>query len=388
MIKGRRTVFLLAVCLGILFTVSLTSAQQKAPFKIGVNMDITGYAGWLGEPALRATQLYAEEVNARGGIDGHLIELVVYDNESDPEKSMNVTKKLIQRDKVLAIMGPAVTATSNAAKPVVQEEKVVLYSNSASFRPDFLDSFCFAAGISSSMMVDAIFDYFIKRGFKRVALLCDTDSTGQTWFDMTTTAAKKFGLEFAGERFNVKDLDVTSQLAKLKAINPQALIVGASGAPNAVVAKNFNQMGFNIPYATGAGNISDSFLKLMAGIEPETLIIPGAYCVVWRELPDSFPQKKLMVAFNDAFQRKFKKEIDIYAAYGYDAIRVTVEAIKQVKPEGPQDSVKIRNAIEKIKDFPAVYGTTYTFSKDDHRGLTKDACAMVQVKGGKFVMAK
>ena len=388
MIKGKRTVFLVALCIGILFTVSLASAQKKVPFKIGVNMDITGYAGWTGEPSLRATQLYAEEVNTQGGIDGHPIELVVYDNESDAEKSMNVTKKLIQRDKVLAVMGPTITATTNAARPVVQEEKIVLYSNSASFQTDFPDSFCFSAGISSSMMVDAIFDHFIKKGFKRVAILCATDSTGQTWFDMTTKAAKKNGFEFAAERFNVKDMDVTSQLAKLKTINPQGLIVGVSGAPNAVVAKNFNQMGFNIPYATGAGNISESFLRLMAGIEPETLIIPGAYCVVWKELPDSFPQKKLMVAFNDAFQRKFKKEIDIYAAYGYDAIRVTVEAMKQAKPEGPQDSVKIRNAIEKIKDFPAVYGTTYTFSKDDHRGLTKDACVMVQVKGGKFVMAK
>ena len=388
MIRGKRTFFLLALCIGILFTVSLASAQQKAPFRIGVNMDVTGYAGWTGEPSLRATQLYAEEVNAQGGIDGHPIELVIYDNESDAEKSMNVTKKLIQRDKVLAIMGPTITATSNAARPVVQEEKIVLYSNSASFQTDFPDSFCFSAGISSSMMVDAIFEHFIKKGFKRVALLCATDSTGQTWFEMTTTASKKFGLEFASERFNVKDLDMTSQLAKLKTINPQGLIVGVSGAPNAVVAKNFNQMGFKIPYATGGGNISESFLKLMADIEPETLIIPGAYCVVWKELPDSFPQKKLMVAFNDAFQRKFKKEIDIYAAYGYDAIRVTVEAIKQVKPEGPQDSVKIRNAIEKIKGFPAVYGTTYTFSKDGHRGLKKDACVMVQVKSGKFVMAK
>jgi branched-chain amino acid transport system substrate-binding protein len=374
--------------MGVLLTVSLGSAQQKTPIKIGVNMDITGYAGWTGEPSLRATQLYVEQVNAQGGIDGHPIELVIQDNESNPEKSTSVTKKLIQRDKVLAIMGPTITATTNAARPVVQEEKIVLYSNSASFETNFPDSFCFAAGISSSMMVDAIFDYFMKKGFKRVAILCATDSTGQAWFEMTTTAAKKYGIEFASERFNVKDMDVTSQLAKLKGINPQGLIVGVSGAPNAVIAKNFNQMGFNIPYATGAGNISDSFLKLMAGIEPETLIIPGAYCVVWKDLPDSFPQKKLMTAFNEAFQRKFKKEIDIYAAYGYDAIRVTVEAIRQVKPEGPQDSVKIRNAIEKIKDFPAVYGTTYTFSKDDHRGLKKDACVMVQIKGEKFVMTK
>ena len=351
-------------------------------------MDVTGYAGWTGEPALRAIQLYAEQVNAQGGIEGRPIELVIQDNETNPEKSTTITKKLIQRDKVLAIIGPTITATTNAARPVVQEEKIVLYSHSASFETNFPDSFCFATMVVSSMQVEVIYDHFMKKGFKRVGILCATDSTGQTWFDMTTNAAKKYGFEFAGERFNVKDMDVTSQLANLRAINPQALIVGVTGAPNAVVAKNSNQMGFNIPYATTGGNISDSFLKLMAGIEPETLLIPGAYCVVWKDLPDSFPQKKLMISFNEGFQRKYKREIDIYAVQGYDATRVTVEAIRQVKPEGPQDSVKIRNAIEKIKDFPAVYGTTYTFSKDNHRGLKKEDCVMIQVKGGKFVMAK
>jgi branched-chain amino acid transport system substrate-binding protein len=186
----------------------------------------------------------------------------------------------------------------------------------------------------------------------------------------------------------VKDVDVTAQLAKLKASNPQALIVGVTGAPNAVVAKNFNQMGFKIPYASTAGNISESFLKLVEGNEPENLLLPGAYCIVWRELPDSYPQKKLMKEFSEAFQAKFKKEPDIYAAVAYDAARVTVEGMRQVKPEGPKDSQKLRDAMEKIKNYPAVYGGTYTFSKTDHRGTKKDACAIVQVKGGKFVMAK
>lgn len=221
-----------------------------------------------------------------------------------------------------------------------------------------------------------------------MAVLCATDSTGQTWFDEANKTAKKYGLDIAGERFNVKDMDVTPQLAKLKASNPQALIVGVSGAPNAVVAKNFNQMGFNIPYVTGHGNISDTFLKLMEGNEPDTLLLPGAYYIVWRELPDSYPQKKIIRAFNEAFQKKYNKEPDIYAVVAYDAARVIAEAMKQVKPQGPKDSIKLRDAIEKIRNFPAVYGGTYSFSKDDHRGIKKEAALMIQVKGGKFVMAK
>jgi branched-chain amino acid transport system substrate-binding protein len=120
------------VCfLAIPCTASIALAQKKPSIRLGVNLDTTGYGAWLGEPELRAVQLYAEQVNSSGGINGHSLELVVYDNESNPEKSSGNAKKLIQRDKVTAIIGTVLTATSNAAKSVAQEEKNVMYSLSA-----------------------------------------------------------------------------------------------------------------------------------------------------------------------------------------------------------------------------------------------------------------
>ncbi|MDD2735699.1 MAG: ABC transporter substrate-binding protein [Desulfuromonadaceae bacterium] len=365
-----------------------SAVAGKPALKIGVNLDTTGYAAWLGEPELRAVQLYAEQVNASGGIDGHPLELVIYDNQSNPEKASTNAKKMIQRDKVSAMIATSITATSNAAKPVAQAEKTTMYSLSGSFEPNYPDSFSFAGFVHTTGMVETIYDYFAKKGIKRVALLCANDSTGQTWFEVTTREAKKYGIQIASERFNVNDMDVTPQLARLKAINPQALIVGVSGKPNAVVAKNFNQMGFKIPYVTGHGNISDSFLKLMEGNEPDNLLLPGAYFVVWQELNNSYPQKKIMKEFSDAYQKKFSKMPDIYAVVAYDAIRVLVEALKRAKVRGPEDSEKVHSEIEKIKNFPAVYGGTYSFSKDDHRGLQKADAVMLQVKGGKFRLAR
>ena len=389
MLSFRSVCVIVVVCFFFILCSGLpASAQKKPAIRLGVNLDTTGYAAWLGEPELRGVQLFAEQININGGINGHPLELVIYDNESNPEKSSGNAKKLIQRDKVTALIGTAMTATSNAAKSVAQEEKVVMYSLGASFEPSYADSYSFATWVASSLQVETIYDCFVKKGIKRIATLCATDSTGQTWFDETTKSAKKYGLEITSERFNVKDVDVTAQLAKLKAGSPQALIVGVVGSPNAVVAKNFNQMGFKIPYATAAGNISESFVKLIEGNEPETLLLPGAYCIVWRELPDTYPQKKLMKEFDEAFLKKYKKEPDIYAVVAYDAARVLAEGMRQAKPEDPKDSIKLRNAIETIKNYPAVYGGTYTFSKEDHRGTKKDACVIIQVKGGRFVMAK
>ena len=388
----KKMILLAGFCLVASFILRLclpdAAVAAKSALKLGVNLDTTGYAAWLGEPELRAIQLYAEQVNASGGIDGHPLELVVYDNQSNPEKSSGNAKKLIQRDKVAAMIATSITATSNAAKPVAQQEKVIMYSLSGSFEANYPDSYCFAGFVHTTGMVDTIYDYFAKKGIKRVALLCANDSTGQTWFDETTKAAKRHGITIASERFNVNDMDVTPQLAKLKAINPQALIVGVSGKPNAVVAKNFNQMGFKIPYITGHGNISDSFLKLMAGNEPDTLLLPGAHFIVWKDLPASYPQKKAMQEFSETYHKKFGKQPDIYAVVAYDAIRVTVEAMKRARAQGPRDSDRIRSEIEKIRNFPAVYGGSYSFSKEDHRGLRKEDALMLQVKSGQFRMAE
>lgn len=388
-VKLLGTACLMVACFfSTVCTDSPSFAQGKDAIRLGVNLDTTGYAAWLGEPELRGVQLLAQQVNDSGGINGRPIELIVYDNESNAEKSASNAKKLIHRDKVVAIIGTSMTATSNAAKSVAQEAKVPMYSVGASYEPSYKDSYTFATWVASHLQVETIYDYFVKRGIKRVATLCATDSTGQTWFDATNKNAKKYGIEITNERFNVKDLDVTAQLAKLKTANPQALIVGVVGSPNAVVAKNFNQMGFKIPYATAAGNISESFLKLMADNAPETLLLPGTYYIVWKELSDTYPQKKLMKDFNEAFLKKFKKEPDIYAVVGYDAARVVVEGLRRIKPENVGDGTKLRDTIETIKNYPAVYGETYTFNKDDHRGTKKEACVVIQVKSGKFVLAK
>ena len=90
---GRISVLRLAIivsmacCFSLFYGFSIASAQKKPAIRLGVNLDVTGYGAWLGEPELRAVQLFAEQVNGKGGIDGHPLELVVYDNESNPEKS-------------------------------------------------------------------------------------------------------------------------------------------------------------------------------------------------------------------------------------------------------------------------------------------------------------
>jgi branched-chain amino acid transport system substrate-binding protein len=192
-------------------------------------------------------------------------------------------------------------------------------------------------------------------------------------------------MQIFGQFFDDKDLDVTPQLAQIKAWNPQALLGGTTGKPLGIIVKNFVQMGFKIPFFVGAGSLSQSFLDMIAGNEPELLLIPGSKFVIYQSIQDSDPLKPIMKRFADDFKKKFNKEADVFAATGYDAARVFAEAIKAVNPKGPEDSGKLRAYIEKMKNFPGVFGAYYNFSPQDHRGLDKAAYVFVQAKNNKFV---
>ncbi len=374
--------------LSVLLVISLSSlslAQTKEPIRIGVNMEVTGNAAWTGDPQLKGIQLLMEQTNQAGGINGRQIELIAYDNETNVEKSAANAKKLVQRDKVIAVLGPGINAVIRAVVPVLQEAKITCYSHSASFNPGFPDSYFFASFASVQANIERFFDWFKARGFTRIAQICSTDSSGQAWNDSSIKIAEAYpGMQVFSERFNVNDLDVTPQLTKLKAANPQALMVGSTGKSSGVVVKNLMQMGFKIPILTGAGNISQSFLGMIADNEPEIMLLPGSRFVVHQDLPASDPFKPMMKKFADDFKKKYNKDADLYAAVAYDAARIVIEAIKAVNPGSPEESVKLRNYIEQLKNFPGVYGANYNFSPKDHRGLGKNALVLIQAKGKRF----
>ena len=376
-------VILCFVCLALLpFTVN---AQTKEPIRIGANVEVTGAMAWLGEPNLRSLQLLTEDINKQGGINGRKVELVTYDNESNVEKAVANAKKLVQRDKVVAVFGPSTNAPCRAVQPIMQEAKITSYSLSASFDPNGKDSYWFAVLVSVYNNIEKHFDWFQSQGFTRIAQICSTDSSGQTWHDDSNEIVKKYPkMQLTSQRFNVKDLDVTPQLTNLKSSNPQAIMVGSTGKSAGVVIKNLMQMGFKIPVATGAGNVSPSFLEMIAGNEPDILLLPGSKFVVWQELSDKDPFKAMIRKYVEDFKKRFNKDPDLNAAVGYDAARILFEAIKSVNPRDPDESVKIRDYIEKMSGYPGVYGANYNFSAADHRGLNKTALVHIQAKGNKF----
>jgi branched-chain amino acid transport system substrate-binding protein len=384
-VASEKRLMFIAGMVGIVFLFSSISlAQTKAPIRVGTNLEVTGNAGWVGEPELRSITLLVEEINKSGGLNGRSIELVSYDNETNVEKAVNNAKKLVQRDKVVAMIGPTISAEVTACMSVTQEAKVISYCLSPSFNPNFKDSYWFAGNVDQYLTIEKFFDWFNSNGFTRIAQICSTDTTGQTWVDFSAKIVGSYPkMKLSTERFNVNDLDVTPQLTNLKASNPQVLQIISSGKSAGVVIKNYSQMGFKIPVLTGAGNLTPAFLQMIQGYEPDTLLFAGLKPVVYQEIQDKDPSKPLIMKFADGFKKKYNKEVDAGAAVAYDAARVFFEAIRAVNPVGPEDGTKLRNYIEQMKSFPGII-SYYNFTPQDHRGLGKSAVVLIQGKNERF----
>lgn len=355
------------------------SDQKKAPIKFGVLASVTGSASWLGDPEVKGAKLAVEEINAKGGLNGSPVELVVYDDESAPEKAVIGAKKLLEQDKVAAIIGTSLVATSKAVAPLVKEKGPVVFSLSGGYEPE--NPFMFAGSVHTQYMQQTIMDWFKSKGYKRVALLATTDSTGQVAVDAIKSVAPAAGVEVVGvERMNTNDVDVMPQLTQIRSKQPDAIVSWLTGKPAGVVVKNFFQLGIDVPLFLSHGNISYTFADSIKGFQPKTLLMPSSKDVAWQDLPTSDAQR----AQNESFHKKYfdqnKQHADFGPPVAYDAVMLVAEAIKKA---GSTDAVKVKDALEAIQGYTGLVGV-YNFSKDDHRGTGRKDTVLVQVKDGQF----
>ena len=167
--------------------------------------------------------MIAEEINKNGGINGHPLELIVYDDESDATKCTLAVKKLINKDKVCAIIGPSISGLSLAILPLVEEAQIPLVSCAASFKIVHNEEtgkpypWVFKTPQSDSMAVEAIFNHMKKNNITKIAIMTVTDGYGSSGRGELTRLAPDFGMTIvADEKYGPKDTDLTTQLTTIK----------------------------------------------------------------------------------------------------------------------------------------------------------------------------
>jgi len=381
---GKRIAVLMLVCMVAALYVVSAHAAAKSTYLIGVVLDVTGPASPLGTPEKQTIEMIQAGVNGMGGINGHPVKFIIYDSASEESKCVLAVKRLIENDKVKAIIGPSTTGTTLAIAGICQKAKIPLVSCAAGIKiTEPVQSYVFKTAQPDTLAIAKIIDYLKTKKITKIAFINDSNAFGASGLEQITkqAAAAKVTI-VAKEAFGSKDTDMTVQLTRIKAANPQAVICWGTNPGPAIVAKNMKQLGINAPLIMSHGIANRKFIEL-AGDAANGVVFPAGRLIVADAIPNSDPQKKTLVGYNAQFKNTFKVDADTFGGHAWDAAKIVLKAVGKVG----DDPAKIRAEIEKTKGFVGISGV-FNFSAKDHNGLTKSAFVMVTIKNGKWTLLK
>lgn len=383
-IKGRAIWIALTLIVSLALVFSCT--KEKEPYKVGAVFSVTGRTSFLGEPEKKTAVMIAEAINKVGGINGHPLELVVYDDESDETKAVLAVKRLLKKDKVPVIIGPSLSGNTLAVVKVMNDAKVPLVSCAASNKivtPVVDRHWIFKVPQSDTHAVEKIYDYLLKNGINKIAIMSVSTGFGASGREELLRLAPQVGIEIlADERYGPKDTDITAQLTRIRGTDAQAIVNWSVGPTQVLAVKNWHDLGMTkIPFYQSHGFGSRKNIKLAAGAA-EGVLCPLGRVNIPDLVPADNPQKKIIEIYNKAYQEKYKEPLSSFGGHGWDALNLVIDALKAVGP----DSAKIRDYIETRTNFIGQHGV-FNFSPTDHNGLTKEAFEMVVVKDGDWALA-
>jgi len=367
---------------------SLAFAQE--PILIGGLFAESGKTAFVGTATRLVAEMTIKKINDAGGVLGRPLKMIAYDTESDPNVALRMARQLVEKDKVLAIIGPTDTGSGMAIKKYIEENKVLTIMTvggdvviaGGKYGP-FV--WTFKTPQRSSVAVAKAYDYLQKKGIKTVALLTANDGFGQDGHQHLKGQAAKFGLTIAAEEtMDPKDTDFSAQAFKLLTTKPQAVLVWTIGPSGAVAAKNFADLPGDKPLVIQChGQPGPKFVEL-AGAAAEGALMPGTKLMAADSLPDSDPQKALIKEFIDSYTKAGYEEkfpLNTHSGYAYDALILLVEGLKKAGKAEPE---ALRTAIEQLQNVVAVSGV-FSLGPEDHNGLGVDSMLMLEIKKGKFL---
>ena len=365
-----------ALCATLVTSIPALAAE---PIRLGAVLSVTGPASFLGEPEKNTIEMEVEKINAAGGVLGRPLEVVILDDETDVNKAVLATDRLLKKEHVSAILGPTTSGNSLAVMRKAAAAKVPLISCSASQKITTpVNPFIFKVAPHDGLAVARILDHARKHGYKKLAILTVSDGFGQSGREVLVKQIPADGFELvADEVFGPKDTDMTAQLTKIKSLGPDAIICWGTNPGPAVVAKNRIQLGMTTPLYMSHGVASKKFIEL-AGDAAEGLLLAAGQITAPEKLPDADPRKAPLVTYAKAYEAKFKAPTSTFGGHGYDSLHLAVKAIEAAGSDKPE---AVRDALEKIKGFPGI-GGTFTFTPQDHAGLGSDAFMMLTIDKG------
>lgn len=377
----RTKVVLLVLALLVAFS---ATAMAIEPIKIGGLFDLTGKAANIGKPTKDVALLVIDQINKQGGVGGRKLQLVVADTQSEPSQAVVALKRLIQRDKVVAIIGPTTTGAAMACMKTIEDAQIPMVATVGGDAPvNPARKWVFKTPQRTTTAVERLFVYLKAHGMTRIGLLGASDKFGQEGETVLRKLAPRYGITIAAkESFDPMDQDMSIQLTKLAAARPKAIVVWTIGPAGGIIAKNVKSAHINIPLFQCHGQPDTNYLR-MAGAAANGTAMPSTKLLVADQLPANDRQKQVEQNFVKVYRASKIGNFGTHSGYAWDAIQIVARGLQK---SGANPTI-LRNAIENTKGYVGVSGI-YNMSPTDHCGLGVDSLVMVTVKNGKWVLVK
>jgi len=371
MLRKRMMYGLLAVFVVLGLFVADVEAQTKTPVRVGLITEQTGAASMSGERGIRATRLAEKQMNVAGGVNGTPVEVIVYDDNSTTQGTVNAVNKAIE-DKVIALSGPGRSTHTQAAAPIIKENAIpALIASTAVQLTKQGNPWLFRMRPDDSIYGTAMAEFLMKDlKLTKVGILHDADAFGTGGADIVTETMKKNNLSpVRRERYTVGTKDYTAQLLNIKNAGAEGVVLYTTNSEDAaVIFRQIRELGINWKIVGCPAAVSQVVIDLSKDASE------AAYGAV-DYFTGANPQSK---AFREAYLKEYNQEPDFLAAYPYETLVFLVNVMKRAGTT--TDRNKIRETILATKGYKGVMGT-YNFTPN---GDGIHEINLVQMKGGKL----
>jgi len=333
-----------------------------------------------------------KQLDAQGGVvspDGvrHPIQLLIHDTEGKGDVAVPVAKKLVDDDKVVAIIGPSISPVAMALIPVLQEAQVPnisMASSSEIVTPVSERHWIFKVAQSNEHTAPWQVKYVAAKGMTRIANLYVNNAYGEDGAAAIRRTAAEEGVEIVlEETFDAADTDMTAQITKIKASGAEGVLITAIPPAAAIFTKQYRELGVDLPLLHNSGVAMKSFIDLAGASNVEGVIFPMGKLVAADALSDDDPQKAVLQQFITDYGAATGNPPSTFAAHAWDAIQIIAAGLATL-PDGltiEEQRAQLRDAIESTQGFVGVDGV-FSFAPDDHVGLSTDDVVLARITNG------
>ena len=376
-----RRLFWLPLILILLITSVTTGCSQEKAIKIGYITEQTGAESYIAQASIPALEDYIAKINEAGGIGGYKLKLIVYDTRSEVTDAVSVAKRLIEQDRVVAVIGPSWSAAGIPIADIADSTKVPVVATTASnvnvtvSESGELHPFMFRVCFIDPYQGFALADFAYKKlNLRKVAFL--TDISSPYTVGVHQFFEKHFvelgGQVVAQEGYNQGDTEFRAQLAKIKDSGADLLVAAAYTYKDAgLIGQQMEALGLKIPIMGADGWFVDDLLS-MAGPQLE-----GAYLTT-----GASTESPEFADFNAAFEKAHGVKANVYTYYGLDALMMIEYGIREALKKGEITPIAIRDAIEQMKDVQ-LFTSKITIELDTHNPHNKPLLIM-RIQDGKW----